>query len=115
MNEDEKHEAYHRGFEAGKEHSSPSPVTKEFMAKIEEQVKHINKKLDRMPTRDEMVIANKELIDMVFKEADKRYTYRWEFNNVKYITYAMAVLFLGVLLGAGIVVFLGTEFPIYQV
>lgn len=82
MNEDQKHEAYHRGFEAGKEHELPSPETKQFIVKMEQEINYIKEKLDKMPTREEMLLCNEKLVERIFVKANEKYAPRLVGNIV---------------------------------
>ena len=43
------------------------------MTKIETKLETIDKKLDEMPTKAEMDLANEKLVNYIFKNADNRY------------------------------------------
>ena len=53
--------------------SIPSPETKQFMDKIEMKIQNIEDKLKLMPTKDEMLLANKELVEDILEKCDKKY------------------------------------------
>lgn len=44
-----------------------------FMAKIENEISHINKRLDDIPTKSEMMLANEQLLVRALEKADVRY------------------------------------------
>ena len=131
MTPDEKHKQYFnkdwkRGFEDGQEHSKPSPQTlklinqlKETNNKMENQmitmqndISNIKEKLEKIPTRDEMISSNKDLLACVLKEmndklekheekADKKYAVK----QVEKLVYAgigmILATFMGGLIYAG--------------
>ncbi len=50
---------------------------------LQQQMKHINEKLELMPTREEMKAANLELLNTALKEADKRYASKQTEDDVR--------------------------------
>ncbi len=92
MTPDEMHKQYFskdykRGFSDGQEHSKPSPQTLKLIEQIkrdnnkmenqmitmQNDISNIKEKLEKMPTRDEMIIANKTIIEEIFCKIDKRF------------------------------------------
>lgn len=59
------------------------------------EIKYIKKKLEEMPTRDEMELANRKLLEEVFTKCDERYasklTQKIVYGLVALIITAMAV------------------------
>lgn len=82
-------------FEDGKRHQKPSPETQKFMVKIEMEISNIHDKLKQMPTKDEMKVANLELIEEVMKRSEKKFASKRTEN----IVYAMVGLVLTFVLG----------------
>ncbi len=48
------------------------------------EIKHIKDKLDDMPTKSEMELANERLVKKVIKDCDTRYAPRWIKDFVVY-------------------------------
>ena len=46
------------------------------MIRMEENIKFIKDKLEKVPTMDKMKLANEVLVKAIFKEADKRYAFK---------------------------------------
>lgn len=79
-----EYNAYNKGFEAGKNHSAPSPETRLFMETIENKILDLEKyfcefkdeikeKLNGIPSDDKMRLFVKEAIDGALSACDKRY------------------------------------------
>jgi len=73
MNSDEKDKFYKAGWEARGNHNCPSPETKKFMSTINMEIKYIKEKLEKMPTKAEMDLANEKLMERWFTKADSKY------------------------------------------
>jgi hypothetical protein len=56
---------------------------------IKMEIEYIKEKLEKMPTRDEMALANKELVEVVLESCDKRYAPKW---TEKAITYVASII-----------------------
>ena len=56
-----------------------------FMAKIENEISHINKRLDDIPTKSEMMLANEQLLVRALDKADVRYAGKSLEGEVKWI------------------------------
>ena len=101
---DKKHQYYSAGYLAGKEHRVSSPETKQFMNNINMEVKFIKEKLAKMPTKDEMLLANEKLVERIFKEVKENYTTKSEFEltitPMKRIVYGAVGLILVIVLSA---------------
>lgn len=61
---------YVKGYKDGGDHQSPSPLTLKFMEQtrlfnqeIKQEVDYIKQQLKKIPTTDEMVIVNKEIVE----------------------------------------------------
>ncbi len=105
MTPDEKHKEYFnddwkRGYKEGKEHSKSSPETitlinnmDKQMIKIEKDIDSINEKLEKMPTKEEMSLANKELVEEIFSKANEKYAYKLT-ERIVYAGIGMALLYL---------------------
>jgi hypothetical protein len=52
---------------------------------IQMEIKYIKEKLERMPTRDEMELANRKLVEEVLENCDKRYAPKWIESWIKAI------------------------------
>jgi len=87
MTSDEKDQFYKAGYLAGKEHSKPSPITKKFMDTINMEIQYIKEKLDKIPTRDEMILANRNLVEEVLKSVKENYVSKDEFSPIKNIVW----------------------------
>jgi len=82
QSEDEKEIiAWQKGVVYGKEHSEPSPVTKEFMTKVEMEISTIKEKLEKMPTKDEMALCIEKAVDTALEKAEKRFAAKIELEN----------------------------------
>jgi hypothetical protein len=117
MTPDEKHRQYYnddykRGFKEGKEHSSPSPETKEFMIQMNMELKYIKEKIEeisnKIVTKDEMERCNLELVEKILEKTDKRYATKL----TEKIVYAMTGIVLTAVLVAvvGLVVYNTSSF-----
>lgn len=105
MNPDTAHKEYFnddwkRGYKEGKEHSKSSPETiklintmEKQMVKIEKDVDSINDKLEKMPTKEEMSLANKELVEDIFSKANEKYANKL-IERIVYAGIGMALLYL---------------------
>lgn len=92
---DERIKAYLEGFKKGNKHSTMSEETSNCINKIKRQVdstkkdiESINEKLEEVPTEDGMKLANKEMIEEVFKQADKKYASQKNFQLVSGIVFS---------------------------
>ncbi len=66
-----------------------------FMAKIENEISHINKRLDDIPTKSEMMLANEQLLVRALDKADVRYAGKnleVEVKWIKSIVYGIGML-----------------------
>jgi hypothetical protein len=52
---------------------------------IKMEIQYIKEKLEKMPTRDEMALANKELVEGVLESCDKRYAPKWTERAIAYV------------------------------
>jgi hypothetical protein len=52
---------------------------------IQMEIKYIKEKLENMPTRDEMKLANKDLVEEVLSACDGRYAPKWIESWIKAI------------------------------
>jgi len=52
---------------------------------IQMEIKYIKEKLERMPTRVEMDLANRKLVEEVLESCDKRYAPKWVKDIVTYM------------------------------
>lgn len=69
-----------------------------FMAKIENEIVHIKKRLDKMPTLEGLALANEKLVDRVMQEADKRYACKRVENIVNLLgTLLITTVFVAIL------------------
>jgi hypothetical protein len=57
---------------------------------IQMEIKYIKEKLENMPTRDEMKLANEQLVDRVLESCDKRYAPKWVQSAITYIASIVA-------------------------
>lgn len=74
---------YQRGLKDGQEYSQPSPSTLKFMEETRlsnqetrQEMKYIKEKLDKMPTREEMLLSNEKLVERIFLKANEKYAPR---------------------------------------
>ncbi len=51
---------------------------------IKMEIKYIKEKLENMPTKDEMNLANKDLVEEILKSCDGRYSPKWVKDIVVY-------------------------------
>lgn len=114
---------YKRGFDDGKKHSQPSPITLELIDNMQDEIKKINEKLDLALTKKDLelleqriALVNKDIVQEIFKEVEKKYIAKdsFVFQSIKWTTWGLGTLFLAILMGAFIIVFLGVSFPIYK-
>ena len=89
MNEDEKVKIYNKVFEAVQKHTQPSPETKNFMQKVDETFKEIKTKIDNLPTKESMLLANAELLKSMMEEVKKDFVSKEEFKPIKAWIYGM--------------------------
>ena len=80
MTPDERHKIYNAGFESGKKHAKPSKDTIIFMAKFEEKIKTIDgnmkclkRKMEDVPTTNDIKLLFEESIKKTIKDCDKKY------------------------------------------
>ena len=93
---DKMHQEYYnkdtlRGIEIGKKHSQPSPLTLKFMEQtrlfnqeIKQEVEYIKTQLTNIPTKQDMLLANKDLLKEVFDKIDSRLKEHGEDSDKKY-------------------------------
>ena len=89
MNTDEKDKFYKAGYLAGKEHNCPAPETKKFMSNINMEIKYIKEKLENMPTKAEMELANEHLVERIFEKVKLEYVSKTEFAPIKKVIYGV--------------------------
>ena len=95
--------------------NSISPATKgcinniiNNMDTLEKQIEKVEKKVDKLPTRTEMKLANKNLVDEVLAKADRRYADK---RTEKLVNYLVAgIFFLG--LAITLITLFGQQLPI---
>lgn len=115
-----KYDAYNKGFEAGKQHSAPSPSTLVFMENIKGQISElkndfcefkadIKETLAGLPTDDKMKLFVKEAIDNTLKACDNRYA---EKRVEKIINWIAIVIFGALITGAVSLVYKLIEYSI---
>lgn len=90
----ETEKAFTEGILRGKIHSTPSPETKQLFKNFNMEIEFIKEKLEQMPTKAEMELANEKLIERL----DKRYAGKL----VEKIVFGLVLLMI-----LGIVGFLG--------
>ena len=52
---------------------------------IQMEIKYIKERLEQMPTKDEMELANEKLVDRVIESCDKRYAPKYIKDIVTYM------------------------------
>ena len=52
---------------------------------IQMEIKYIKEKLEQMPTKTEMELANEQLVDRVLESCDKRYAPKWVQTAITYV------------------------------
>ena len=95
MSPDEQSIIYNKGFKAGQDHSIPSPDTRNFMTKMETELINIKEKLEKMPTRDEMLLCVEKAIDTALEKSDKKFASKSTEKIVWAILGAVGFSFLG--------------------
>ena len=56
-----------------------------FMAKIENEISHINRRLDNIPTKSEMLLVNEQMLERVLEKADTKYAPKNMEDKVKWL------------------------------
>ena len=107
MTPEEKNNFYQAGYKAGVEHQEPSPITlkaidtmKNIIEKNSENIKEIKNTLKEIPTKTEMDLANRKLIDEVLKSVKNDFVLKETFNPVQKIVYGLVGTILAGFMGA---------------
>ena len=98
MSLDEQSIIYNKGFKAGQEHTVPSPDTRNFMTKMETELINIKEKLEKMPTRDEMLLCVEKAIDTALEKSDKKFASKTTERIVQGMVGAILLFVLGKIL-----------------
>ncbi len=91
-NIDQKVSDYNKGFLAGQEHTQPSQETKLFMQRVEKTFDELNEKIDKLPTKEGMALANAQLLASMLETVEEKFVTKYEFNTVRTVVYT----FIGV-------------------
>ena len=78
-------------------HSIPSPETEKFMNNINMEIKYIKEKLDKLPTRAEMDLANEKLVERVLNKCDDRYANKLTQTIVYYLAITILLGVVGII------------------
>lgn len=95
MNIDQQQAIWKKGFEAGQEHIKPSQETSNFMTLMKQEISYIKEKLEKVPTRDEMLLCNEQLIDKVMEKAETKFASK----ITEKIVYTMIGIIIAYVLG----------------
>lgn len=115
MSPDEKDQFYTAGFKAGKKHSTMSDETSNCinnlnnrMAKLEDNQDELKKQIEDLPTKAEMKLSNRELLEEMMDKAEGKFAPKW----VEWVVggIAMGIVLLG--LAITITVLFGQQLPI---
>ena len=105
MTPDQKSQIYNEGVKSGKKHSTMSKETakcinliQQDMIRTQEELKYIKKRLQDIPTRDEMRADNLELVSKILEESDKRYSSKNAERVVLFIVSLMGIFVITSLL-----------------
>jgi len=85
--------AYKKGLKENITHLQSSPQTLTFMEETKEQFKRINDRLDDLPTKDSMELANEKLIDKVMPKSEKKFASKLT-ERIVYTLVGMILLYV---------------------
>jgi len=85
--------AYKKGLKENITHLQSSPQTLTFMEETKEQFKRINDRLDDLPTKDSMELANEKLIDKVMSKSEKKFASKLT-ERIVYTLVGMILLYV---------------------